>query len=240
MDQDTPALPQSDPHRRNELIETILGRRSFRGPYADKRVSDDVIASIVSCGLAAPSSKNARPWRLHVVTDRELLRKLAAMAATAAGADTYVPTDPDSGQPRHDWPSTVAESASTLRDAPLAIFIENNGSFSGGRSRLASAPIEFLEQNLFTYSLEVLGVGSAIANMWLAALAQGASAAFVADICVAEREISKALGIKCDLIGALLVGYDARQQKPPGAKFDLTDPTQVTWHRASTTPTFPT
>lgn len=94
------------------------------------------------------------------------------------------------------------------------------------------AQIEHLEQkNLFTYSLKVLGIGSALKSMWRASLAHGARAAFVGDICVAEQEISEALGIKCDLVGTLLVGYDTIQQCPRArATFDVHNKEHVSWH----------
>ena len=121
-------------------------------------------------------------------------------------------------------------SAAVLGAAPLAIFIENRGTFSGGRAKIAAAPPKLLEDNLFTYSLELIGLGGVVMNMWIAALSMGARAAFMGDICVAEAIIAKELGLRCDLAGVLLIGYpaepsgDGRKPTPPQSE-------HVVWHR---------
>lgn len=89
--------------------------------------------------MAAPSSKNSMPWRLHVVSDRELLSRLADAVTTHRGRATYVPHDPLTGLPRPEYTSTVVDSGQVLRQVPLAIFIENLGPFSRGLDGLASA-----------------------------------------------------------------------------------------------------
>lgn len=213
----------------SETMRLILGRRSFRAPFADRDISDDIITSIVQCGLSAPASKNAPPCRFHVVTNRALLSELADIIARADGADTYVPINPDTGAPRSDWASTVGESASVLGAAPAVIFIENVGPFSGGRATLAAAPHDLLADNLFTYSLEVIGVGAAIMNMWIAALSLGVQATFMGDICVAEKAIADRLGLSFDLAGALVLGYPATGVAPLPPK--ALDETRIVWRR---------
>jgi nitroreductase len=210
----------------------ILSRRSVRDNFLDQPISDEVIAEIVRCGLAAPASKNAHPCRLHVVTDRAVLQTLAKAVASADGADTYVPVDPATGLGRFDWPSTVAESAQTLSVVPLAIFVENLGPFSGGRENLAGVPRENLRDCLVTYTLEVIGVGAAIMNMWLAAKSHGAQAAFMGDICVAEKVIVETLGIERDLVGVLAIGFSTSPPPPRRSHQDLTNDSLVVWrHR---------
>lgn len=193
----------------SETVNLILGRRSYRGPYSEREIPSDVLAEIIRCGESAPASKNARPCRFHLVTDSAHLQNIARVIIEADGADTYVPIDPQTGAPRKDWSSTVAESAATLGAARAVIFIENVGPFSGGRANLAAAPRELLEENLFTYSLEVIGVGAAVMNMWIAALSLGLKATFMGDICVADKKIKRALAMERDLAGALLLGYEA-------------------------------
>src|SRR5436190_418956 len=99
------------PRGTTATTQLILDRSSVRDQYQERDVPNEVVEEIILCGLAAPSSKNARPWRLHVVTDRALLCAIADAAATADGAETYVPRDPITGAIRTDWPSSVAESA---------------------------------------------------------------------------------------------------------------------------------
>ena len=81
------------PRGTTATTQLILDRSSVRDQYQERDVPNEVVEEIILCGLAAPSSKNARPWRLHVVTDRALLCAIADAAATADGAETYVPRE---------------------------------------------------------------------------------------------------------------------------------------------------
>lgn len=193
--------------RPNLIVEAILSRRSVREGYTRDPVPPEVLEEILRCGLAAPSSKNARPWCFHVVTDSELLDELATEIATSEDIDTYVPFDPLTGKPRTEWSSTVTESAAVLREVPSAIFIENTGVFSRGRQTLVQATPEAMAASMTGYMLEVAGVGAAIQNMWIAAIAHGLACVFMGDVLVAEPAIKKRLSIECDLVGVLALGY---------------------------------
>ena len=201
-----------------DTIEAILRRRSLRGSFDATRVETHILESILRCGLAAPSSKNAKPWRFHVVTDSGLLDELARLVEAAEGKDTYVPHDPATGQPWAEWPSTVDQSAAVLRSAPAAIFVENLGRFSRSRKALLSGSSETLAGLIIGYTLEILGIGAAIQNMWIAAFAHGLSGVFMGDILIADEAIQVRLGMSADLVGVLVLGYsaweDSRQPAP--------------------------
>lgn len=181
---------------------------------------------LLHCGACAPSSKNAQPWRLHVVSDRPLLRGLADAVQHAKDADSYVPVDPATGLPRADWCSTVAESADVLRQVPLGIFVENRGPFSGGRPSLAAAPSDALEAALVGYTFEVIGLGAAIQNMWIAAQSHGLCGVFMGDIVIADATIRARLGMSGDLVGVLALGYS------DGLPWidRVYEPDRVVWH----------
>lgn len=213
-----------------DVTGLILSRRSVREGYRAEPVPENVIDEIIRCGLSAPSSKNARPWRLHVVTDRQMLADLAKAVVAADGADSYVPSDPKTGMARADWPSTVAESAATLAAVPLAIFVENLGAFSDGRATLATVPREYLRDSLVGYTFEVLGIGTAIMSMWIAAISLGLQASFMGDVCVAENAIAKRLGIERDLVGVLAVGYSDALSPTKGVSQGSTDVGRVVRH----------
>lgn len=217
-----------DPDR--SALELILGRRSHRVGFESRTVPDDVLTEIVRAGLAAPSSKGAQPWRIHVVTDRSLIEDIADGVATAPEAPRYVPVDPRSGLPRDNWESTVIESAGVLSGAPAALFIENLGHFSGGRSCLAQRPPEALRGALVAYMLECVGLGAAVQNLWLAAEALGLKACFMGDIGVDDRRIERLLSMDGELVGALAVGYsDLKPEVKRSA--DDADIVRVRWHR---------
>lgn len=197
----------------NPVIETILCRHSVRAGFSAASVPGQILEDVVRCGLAAPSSKNARPWRFHVVTNRLVLDQLARAVENSEDIESYVPFDPATGKPRPEWSSTVTESAAVLRAAPVAIFVENTGSFSRGRQVLLEATPEALAGSIVGYTFEVMGIGAAIENMWLAAVAHGLSGVFMGDILIAEREIQERLSIVSDLVGVLALGY-AETPKP--------------------------
>lgn len=207
------------------MIDTILGRRSIREGFEDRAVPEETIRSIVACGAHSPSSKNAQPWRLHVVTDRALLRSLASAVLHAKNPDRYVPLDPATGAPRQ-WDSTVAESAYALGAVPLAIFVENLGRFSSGRATVARAGGNVLRSALVGYGFEMIGLGACIQSMWLAAEHHGLRGVFMGDPLIAETQIGAALGTTNDLAGVLCLGYSTVEPYPR----KLEDG-RVVWHR---------
>lgn len=189
------------------MVRTICSRRSIRSGFTSAPIPDKIVEEIVRCGLTAPSSKNAQPWCLHVVTQKPLLVELADLVQDATDAENYVPIDPETGEPHPDWPSTVTDSADVLRQVSLGIFVENRGEFSGGRHTIARASPKDLDAALVGYTLEVLGLGAAIENMWLAAQSYQLRGLFMGDILIAEDEIRERLRMSGDLVGVLALGY---------------------------------
>lgn len=61
----------------NPTLETIAQRRSVRR-YTDRKVSKDTIDMLLRAAMAAPSSKDRRPWQFVVVDDRPTLDTLSA------------------------------------------------------------------------------------------------------------------------------------------------------------------
>ena len=57
-------------------IDVILSRRSIRR-YTDERVGDADMIRLLEAGMAAPSSRNLKPWHFVTVTSRETLDRLA-------------------------------------------------------------------------------------------------------------------------------------------------------------------
>lgn len=206
---------QEPPKATTPATRTILARRSIRSGFSGEALDQSVIDEILACGMAAPSSKNSMPWRLHVVSDRELLSRLADAVATHGGRATYVPHDPSTGLPRPEYTSTVVDSGEVLRQVPLAIFIENLGPFSRGLDSLVSSEKRGLRSALFGYGLEMVGIGAAIENMWLAASALGLSGALLGDVAIAETEIADVLDLSGDLVGALALGESTHAPFPP-------------------------
>lgn len=58
-----------------DAIEAILTRRSIRS-FTTHALSDDQIDTLLKVMIAAPSAGNQQPWRIVVVQDPEVKRKL--------------------------------------------------------------------------------------------------------------------------------------------------------------------
>lgn len=219
----------------NSTVDVILGRRSTRfGFDRDQPVPEAVLESIVACGLSAPSSKNAKPWRFHVVTSTAALDRIADAMSVEPDAATYTPHDPTTGVPYTHWPSTVVESAEVLRLVPAAVFVENRGVFSGGRRTLREARHEALAGALEGYAFECVGIGAAVENMWIAALSLGLAASFVGDVAIVEPVVRGMLDFEGDLIGVLLLGYSDATPLPARPSPDSTQTDEpVRWLRDS-------
>ncbi len=63
---------------RNEVIETILTRRSIRA-YSPEAVDRTQMQTIVECGLNAPSGLNMQPWAVRVVDSEEFIGGMTAL-----------------------------------------------------------------------------------------------------------------------------------------------------------------
>jgi nitroreductase len=211
------------------VIDIILGRRSVRENLLRDPVPRGVIEDVVRCGLAAPSAKGARPSRFHVVTSTDLLANFAEAMRNSDDVDDYLPFDPATGRPRPQLASSVLASASILAAAPLAIFVENTGVLSRGRGALLEASPRAQADCIVGYTFEIIGVGAAVENMWLAAEAHGLSGVFLGDALIAEDEITRGLSISGDLIGALVLGY-TRPEKNVERVDDSSGTDHVVWH----------
>lgn len=219
-------MAEQGPTTASGVIAVIHDRRSFRGKFADLPVERALVEEITICGLAAPSSKNARPWRLHVVQDRDILTTIARRVSSSPGADTYFP-EARRGEPV-PWSSTVVESAEILEGAPVAVFIENLGVFGGGRNRGLELSPDQLEGWLVGYGFEMVGLGAAMENMWLTATAFGLAGVFMGDIAVEGEFIASSLGFTGELVGALVLGWPGDHTGGPPRTVRTDD--RIVWH----------
>jgi len=75
----------------NDTLKTIFSRKSVRS-FKDEPVPKEKIEMLVRASMAAPTAVDKRPWEFIVVTDRNILKKLAdalpyaKMTAQAAAA----------------------------------------------------------------------------------------------------------------------------------------------------------
>ena len=70
---------------KNEVIETILNRRSVRS-YTEQEISRETLETLVQAGLWAPTGKNAQSWRFTVLHTPERITELENALKAAAEA----------------------------------------------------------------------------------------------------------------------------------------------------------
>jgi len=77
-----------------KMLELISTRQSDRR-YSDKPVEKEKLDRILEAARMAPSACNAQPWKFIVVTDPELIGKIArAASANLIGMNTFVASAP--------------------------------------------------------------------------------------------------------------------------------------------------
>ncbi|QNJ92558.1 nitroreductase family protein [Mycolicibacterium fluoranthenivorans] len=214
------------------VIRAIMSRRSVRSGYDGLPLPMGCVEKILACGLAAPSSKNSRPWRLHAVLDKVLLEQIAELVIHSDDAESYVPCDPVTGLPDARYSSSVVASGNLLRSASIGIFVENIGPYSRGRETVLNVDEDVRLLALHNNSLEMIGIGAAFENMWLAAVSLGYSATLMVDVAVAEKKIAPMLGIRGDLVGVLAIGNSSEYGIGPASHACELTPEQVVIHHA--------
>ena len=71
----------------NQVVKTILERRSCRSYDQEKRVSEQDLITVLKAGAYAPSAMNTQSWHFTAVVNREALDKLNdALLAEASPA----------------------------------------------------------------------------------------------------------------------------------------------------------
>jgi nitroreductase len=67
----------------NQTMETILNRKSVR-EYLDREIAPEAVNELLKAGMAAPSSRDRRPWQFVVITDKTVLESLGGQLRTAS------------------------------------------------------------------------------------------------------------------------------------------------------------
>ncbi len=77
-----------------DTLDLIISRQSDR-KYNDSPVEKEKLERIVESGRMAPSACNAQPWKFIIVTDHELILKIAeAASAKLIGMNSFVAQAP--------------------------------------------------------------------------------------------------------------------------------------------------
>ena len=111
----------------NEVVKSIIERASCN-KYKPEHLKKEDIDLIVKAGLAAPSGGNRQPWRMVVVTNDELVKKLSKMNIAVIGKEGI---DPFYGAP--DVVLVFVEPGGTdVEDGSLALGNMLNAAYAMG------------------------------------------------------------------------------------------------------------
>ena len=93
---------------KNQVIETIMARRSIR-KYQDRPVSRDTLNKIMECGINAPNGQNKQSWEVRIVDNADFMKEIDEAMAKS---------HPD-----------VEFAKGCMRGAPVMVFIARDPSY---------------------------------------------------------------------------------------------------------------
>ena len=67
----------------NQTLHTILNRKSVR-EYMDREISPEIMTDLLKAGMAAPSSRDRRPWHFIVLSDKAVMNDLSSKLKNAS------------------------------------------------------------------------------------------------------------------------------------------------------------
>ncbi len=72
----------------NEVMNAILTRRSIR-KFTDQPIPEEVLHDIVQAALHAPSGMGKQTWQFTVITNKDMISRLAKTIAEELGREGY-------------------------------------------------------------------------------------------------------------------------------------------------------
>ena len=134
--QQAPAETPVQDSLKNQVVETIMARRSVR-QYKPQAVEREKMQTIVECGINAPNAMNKQPWEVRVVDNADYINGVTELYKKAN-------------------PKTAEDPAfkNMFRNAPTVVFI-------GHDTKSESSPFDcgLLAENMMI-SAWSMGIGS--------------------------------------------------------------------------------
>ncbi len=180
-------------------LQAIATRRSIRR-FKDSPLPDEVLQSILTAGIQAPSGMNRQPWRFIVVKGDKRAEMVRVMRAGIAKAKA-----------QGEDPGSSEGSANIMEQAPVTVFIFNPDGIHPWLTRSV--------EQMFTDVVNIQSIGAAIQNMLLAAQDQGIGSLWICDVFYAYEDLCEWLGAEGQMVAAVSLGYpdespSARPRKP--------------------------
>lgn len=203
-----------------ELSELTKTRRSIRS-FEDRPVPEDLLLKAIELATWAPNGGNQQPWRFLVVTNRELIGK---MADAVRDKTELMASWPQAGR----FEETVArwrKSSDFFRGAPACIVVLM-GRYSSIADRILETRGEQDPVAREIRSWREIGKSSlqsaAAATSYLCLFLHyyGLGATWMSGPLQAKKEIEELLDVtsEWDLVNIVPVGYPAKVPKVPQRK----------------------
>lgn len=190
-------------------MKEIRERKSIR-KYKPDTIEQADIETILQAGIYAPSAKNRQPWKYLVYTDsaKDVLLNVMEKGLLRE-------RDGEKRLPRSQYGLPDAfHTLQIMREAPVLIIIEN----TNGKSPFSSIDAD----DRITEICDTLSIGASVQNILLTATELGYGSLWIANTCFAYHELFDFIGIKGQLVGALLLGI-ANERPNPRPRKDISE-----------------
>ena len=194
-----------------ELGELIRARRSVR-KFQDKPVPEDLILKAMELATWAPNGGNYQPWRLLIVTNKDLIQKMGDAVKAKTELLSSWPEAGQFGEIVERW----KKSSDFFRRAPM-IIVALMGKYISItdqilRARGESDPVaREIRSYRQTGNTSLQSVAAAITYLCLILHHMGLATTWMAGPQQAKKEIEKLLNVppNWDFVDLLPVGYPA-------------------------------
>ncbi|HAF27431.1 MAG TPA: hypothetical protein DCG75_00140 [Bacteroidales bacterium] len=194
-----------------ELLQTIERRSSIRN-FKNENVPVEDLKELVRRGGLAPSVNNYQPWKFYVVTNKEVLSKMAVKVSERI---KQLPSNKSIAsknvKSQVEWFATFFENA----PAVIAMAMEDYESVLEKGVDLSHDEI-----NKMRNFPDIQSAGAAIQNILLSAVDMGYGACWLSAPMMAKVDLEKILFIESPyhLIAFVAVGKAVRELEPKSKK----------------------
>ncbi len=203
-----------------EISELVMTRRSVRR-FEDRPVPEDLLLKALELATWAPNGGNQQPWRFLIVTNRELIGK---MADAVRGKTELMASWPEAGQ----FEETVArwrKSSDFFRGAPacIAVLMGRYSSIADQilRERGEQDPVaREIRSWRDTGKSSLQSAAAATGYLCLFLHYFGLGTTWMSGPLQAKKEIEELLDVtgEWDLVNLVPVGYPAKVPETPPRK----------------------
>ena len=131
----------------NETQKTILERFSCRD-FKDTPLTDEQIKALIDAALASPSARNFQPWRIIMITNKELIKEMDIEGMNVLRND----------EDQYFYEALMKRGGTIFYNAPCMMMVASDG------SDWAPMDCGILSQNV-SLAAHALGLGSVICGL---------------------------------------------------------------------------